>query len=112
MARRERHRSLKSLTLPELEPEPELNVVLTASGPGLRDEVGLWRHQGERLLQRATRTVPTSCMAELPAAFVKFVDALEAQVVHGTAVLAFEANPEALRCVLMWAVRKPSQYHA
>lgn len=103
-ARRERHRSL-SLALPEPESEPDLDVVLTTPAPDLRSEVELWRQQGERLLQRANRVIPTSTMVKLPAAFAEFIDALEAQVVQGTAVLAFEANPEALRCVLMWAVR-------
>ena len=102
-ARWERHRSLLSVALPE--PEQELDALLAASAPALRAEVALWRRQGEMLLQSAARVVPTNVILALPAAFTKVVDTLELQLAQATALLAFEANPEALRCVLMWAVR-------
>ena len=103
-ARRERHRSLLSVALPEPEPE-QLDALLAASAPALRAEVALWRRQGEMLLQSAACVVPTNVILALPAAFTKVVDTLELQLAQATALLAFEANPEALRCVLMWAVR-------
>ena len=107
-ARRERHRSLLAVTLPpEPEPEPalQLDALLAASAPALRAEVALWRRQGEMLLQRAACVVPTNVILALPAAFTTVVDMLELQLAQATALLTFEANPEALRCVLMWAVR-------
>jgi hypothetical protein len=109
-ARRERQREL-AVTLPEPEPEPEPGAGSALDpammSPILRTEVALWRQQGERLLQRATRAVPTATMLTLPAAFAELVATFELELAQATSMLAFEANPEALRCVLTWAVSQP-----
>eukprot|EP01046_Picozoa_sp_COSAG06_P087587 COSAG06_NODE_34072_length_480_cov_0.866142_1_plen_120_part_10 len=109
-ARRERQRAL-AVTLPEPEPEPEPGAGSALDpammSPILRTEVALWRQQGERLLQRATRAVPTATMLTLPAAFAELVATFELELAQATSMLAFEANPEALRCVLTWAVSQP-----
>eukprot|EP01043_Picozoa_sp_COSAG02_P030203 COSAG02_NODE_1918_length_10386_cov_16.728492_3_plen_412_part_00 len=115
-ARQNRHRSLLALPSvteppePEPEPEPEPDALLAASAAALRGEVALWRERGEKLLQRASCVVPTNAMLALPAAFAEVVDTLELQLAQAAAVLAFEANPEALRCVLMWAVRAIGEF--
>ena len=54
-ARGDRHRSLLQLrSVTEApEPEPEPDVLLVACAATLRDEVALWRDQGEQLLRRS-----------------------------------------------------------
>ena len=101
-ARRERREALE-VALPTPEPEPEM-VDGAASPPILRHEVALWRQQSERLLQRASRAVPTATMLAATAEFARLAAAVESELVQATALLAFEANPDALRCVLKFLV--------